>query len=221
MEVRLTTPLNEEKTRELRIGDIVFLDGLIFTGRIRFYEHVVTHKNDVPIDLRNTCNVQFHCSPAVREDQPGKYTVSAVTGTASFRFSKYLEPMFQRYGLRAIIGKAGLTSGLYKTLFREFGAVYLSTMGYGFGALYGRGVEGVENVYWKDEFGLAQAMWVLRLNNFGPLIVDGDTQGNSLQEESRAEIQPTFDSLIGRYSHPSLKRSGEMTDPTRDVVDPE
>ena len=44
----------------------------------------------------------------------------------------------------------------------ELSTVYLSTVGYGTGALLGRGVERVEAVHWHEELGLAQAMWIIR-----------------------------------------------------------
>ena len=50
-----------------------------------------------------------------------------------------------------------MSSKDYQDYFVPNGAVYLSTVGYGTGALLGRGVEAVEAVHWREELGLAQA----------------------------------------------------------------
>jgi L(+)-tartrate dehydratase beta subunit len=211
-------PLTDAAVRDLAVGDLVYLTGRIFTGRVRFYARVVTQGIAPPIDIATQCNVQFHCSPAVRREDSGRYTISAVTATASFRFAKYLEPMFAQHGLKAVIGKGGMAPDLYTRVFAPHGAVYLSTIGYGLGALYGRSIEEVETVYWAEEFGLAQAMWIIRVKDFGPLIVDGDTQGRSLQADMQARIRPTFDALLARYPRPTLKRTGEVRNPIEEVV---
>ena len=48
----------------------------------------------------------------------------------------------------------------------------LTTVGYGTGALLGRGVEKVSGVYWHSELGLAQAMWVIDVKQMGPFMVE-------------------------------------------------
>ena len=57
----------------------------------------------------------------------------------------------------------------YKKYFAPRKAVYLTTIGYGTGALLGRGIERVVDVIWLEELGIAQAMWILQVRNFGPL----------------------------------------------------
>ena len=64
-----------------------------------------------------------------------------------------------------------MSSKDYKDYFVPNGAIYLSTVGYGTGALLGRGVEAVEAVTGATSWGLAQAMWVIRANRMGPFIV--------------------------------------------------
>ena len=59
---------------------------------------------------------------------------------------------------------------------------------YGTGALLGRGVKRVKNVFWREELGLAQAMWLIEVENFGPFIVESDLEGNSLFERENAKI---------------------------------
>jgi len=217
-EVRLTAPLTEDDIRTLEIGDAVFLDGLLFTGREGLYRRLFDLDLQPPVDIRSLSNVTFHCSPAVSEISPGEYHIPAVSATASFRFDEYIPLLFERYGVRVVIGKGGMQEEVYQSAFRKYGAVYLTTVGYGLGAIYGRGIRGVKDVYWKEELGLAQAMWVLEVENLGPFLVEYDAQGRSLFKKANAEINRRFEKLYAGLPQPKLKRLGEMTSPTCEML---
>jgi L(+)-tartrate dehydratase beta subunit len=217
-EVQLSLPLTEDAARTLQLGDAVFLNGLVFTGREGVYRHIFERGIEPQLDIRHTCNVTFHCSPAVNEPVPGQYNVPSVTATASFRFAKHVPLLLARYGVRAVIGKGGMQQEVYQTAFRQHGAVYLTTVGYGIGAMYGQGIRRVKDVFWKQELGLAQAMWVLEVENFGPFLVECDTQGNSLFARANAEVNETFQRLYAGLPEPALKRLGEVTLPTEEML---
>jgi L(+)-tartrate dehydratase beta subunit len=217
-EVQMQLPLTADAIRELEPGDAVFLNGLLCTGREGVYRQIFERGLEPPLDLRHTCNVTFHCSPAVNETAPGVYNIPAVTATASFRFAKHVPLLLERYGIRAVIGKGGMQEEVYRTAFRRHGAIYLTTVGYGIGAIYGQGICGVKDVFWKDELGLAQAMWVLEVANFGPFLVECDVQGNSLFTRANAEINQTFQPLYDGLPQPALKRLGEITSPTEEML---
>lgn len=208
---RLQIPLSEDAVRRLRIGDVVFLDGRIHTGRGLFYQHVLEKGNPLPIDLAGSCNVQMHAAPAGQEEAAGKYRISSIQATASFRYGQWVPEYVRRFGIRAIIGKAGMDKAIYRDVFAKTGTVFLTTVGYGIAAIYGRCVEGVEAVYWKDELGLPEAMWVIRVRNFGPFIVDGDCTGASLADQAIEAVNPKFADAYSRMSPYVLKRMGEIT----------
>ena len=217
-EVQVQLPLTDEAIRPLQLGDAVFLNGLIFTGREGVYQQIFERGLEPPFDIRHSCNVTFHCSPAVSEPSPGVYNISAVTATASFRFAKHVPLLLERYGVRAVIGKGGMQEEVYQTAFRQQGAIYLTTVGYGLGAVYGQGIHRVKDVFWKEELGLAQAMWVLEVENFGPFLVECDIQGRSLFGLANAEVNETFQQLYEGLPQPALKRLGEVTLPTEEVL---
>jgi L(+)-tartrate dehydratase beta subunit len=217
-EMHLPLPLTDAAVRTLELGDAVFLSGLLFTGREGFYHQVFEKGLEPPLALRHTCNVTFHCSPAVNEPRPGEYHIPSVTATASFRFAKYVPLLLERYGIRAVIGKGGMQEEVYQTAFRQHGAIYLTTVGYGLGAIYGQGIRHVKDVLWKDELGLAQAVWVLEVENFGPFLVECDVQGRSLFGLANAEVNETFEKLYEGLPQPALKRIGEVTLPTEEVL---
>ena len=99
---------------------------------------------------------------------------------------------------------------VYEDVFARTGTVFLTTVGYGIAALYGRAVKRVVDVHWKEELGLPEAMWVLEVENFGPFIVDGDCTGASLAALAIDKINPNFAREYARLPDYVLKRIGEI-----------
>lgn len=217
-QVRLQTPVTPEALAELEIGSVAFLDGLLYTAREGVYEKVLNKGERPPVDFTQMTNVNFHCAPAASQNDDGTYNVGAVTATASFRFAKYLDRWFSETGTKVIIGKGGMSQKHYNELYVPHGAVYLTTVGYGTGALLGRGIVGVEAVNWLDELGIAQAMWILKLKNFGPLLVESDIHGNSLFERNNAEVNARVESLYEGLKPPALARYGETRNKTDELI---
>jgi L(+)-tartrate dehydratase beta subunit len=210
--LRLSTSPTRDDLAKLKLGDVVYLDGVVYTGREGVYKHVVDDGFQLPPGLTDLSCTSFHCSPAATQNADGSFTMGAVTATASFRFSKWIGPWFEASGCKLIIGKGGMNPADYKKHFVPNGAVYLTTVGYGTGALLGRGVKGVRAVHWRDELGLAQAIWVIDVENFGPFIVESDLDGNSLFERENAKIAANLDKVYEGTRPAVLKRFGETDD---------
>src|SRR5262245_39872443 len=85
--------------------------------------------------------------------------------------------------------------------FRRHGAIYLTTVGYGIGAIYGRDIRRVKDVFWKDELGLAQAIWVLEVENFGPFLVECDVEGRSLWSSRQGCVSKEVKVLLPSIAH--------------------
>ncbi len=100
----------------------------------------------------------------------------------------------------------------YKRYFVPNGAIYLTTVGYGTGALLGRGVKQVREVHWLPELGIAQAMWVLEVKDFGPFLVESNMKGESLFERENARIAQGLDEAYKGTKPAVLKRFGETDD---------
>ncbi len=216
--VRLKLPASTEDLRALELGQVVYLTGRVFTAREGVYKRAVEDGAGIPAGQDALGRVNFHCSPAASINADGSYTVGAVTATASFRFAKWLDGWFKLSGCNIIIGKAGMTSEIYRRHFVPNHAIYLTTVGYGTGALLGRGIKGVSGVYWLDELGLAQAIWVLEVESFGPFLVESDLAGNSLFERENAKIAPGLEKLYAGTRPATLRRYGETDDKTQDVI---
>jgi len=217
-EVRLACPVQPRDIKRLKLGDLVYLDGVIYTGREGLYRRMLDEGCDPPESLDQISNVNFHCSPAATPTDKGGYIVRAVTATASFRFGKWMQAFFEKTGCKLIIGKGGMTSREYKRCFVPAGALYLTTVGYGLGAVYGRGISDVKAVHWLNELGIAQAVWVLEVNNMGPFIVESDMEGNSLFELANEKINKNLARVYEGLPDPVLRRYGEELDRGKEVV---
>jgi len=216
--IRLSANPTAEALADLRIGDIVYLDGTVYTAREGVYKRVLEDGIAMPMDLPAYSAANFHCSPAATQHDDGSFDLGAVTATASFRFSKWIGPWLAASGAKLIIGKGGMSSKDYREHFVPHGAIYLTTVGYGTGALLGRGVKRVSNLHWKKELGLAQAMWVLDVENFGPFIVESDLDGNSLFERENARISASLDKVYEGTRPAVLKRFGETDDRSDEMI---
>ena len=217
-EVTLTTPVSEAAIAGLELGDVVYLDGVLYTARESVYRKVVDEGRGVPDSVRALTNVNFHCSPAASVRPDGTYAVEAVTATASFRFGKSMTRWFERSGAKVIVGKAGLTELAYREWFVPHGAVYLTTVGYGLGAMYGRCIKRVIDVHWLKELGIAQALWVLEVEKLGPFLVEGDAEGRSLFALANHEINLRLDEVYKTLPPPALSRFGEVLSRKDEVV---
>ncbi|WP_142848049.1 fumarate hydratase C-terminal domain-containing protein [Telmatospirillum sp. J64-1] len=216
--VSLNTPVTEEALRDLKLGDVVYLNGVVYTGREGVYKQCLEDGVPLPENLAEISNVNFHCSPAATPDGQGGYNVGALSGTASFRFAKWLDRWFKASGAKIIIGKGGMSSEDYRKFFVPNRAIYLTTVGYGTGALLGRGVKGVRKVHWLEELGLAQAMWMFEVEELGPFIVESDLDGNSLFERENAAITKNFEKLYEGTRPATLRRYGETDNRSDEVI---
>ena len=217
-QVHLTTPVTAEAIARLALGDVVYISGVLYTAREGVYRQVVDKGLPLPAGVRELTNVNFHCSPVAAANADGSYRVSAVTATASFRFGRSMARWFERSGARVVVGKAGLTELAYREWFVPYGAVYLTTIGYGMGAAYGQAIKRVRAVHWRRELGIAQALWVLEVERIGPFLVEGDAQGRSLFALANREIDARIREVYRDLPPPTLARFGEVLSRTDEVV---
>jgi fumarate hydratase, class I len=173
-EVILAPPLTEAQVRALRVGDVVLINGEMFTGRDNVHAYLM--KNPPPVDMNGT--VLYHCGPVMLKDGEG-WQVKAAGPTTSSREEPYQADVIRRYGVRAVIGKGGMGAKTLAAL-KDCGAVYLNGIG-GAAQYYARTVERVLGVHLM-EFGIPEAMWHIRVKNFAA-IVTMDAEGNSLHAD--------------------------------------
>ena len=173
----LSSPLSERDVKKLRVGELVKINGQIVTARDRAYVRaleLLRAGKRLPLDLRGA--VIYHCGPIVRKTSRSWQILSA-GATTSARLDRMQTEFAKRTGVRALIGKGGIDEEVAMELAR-LRCVYLAFTG-GAAVLAAQAIEKVEKVLWQD-LGAAEALWVLRVRNFGPLVVAIDTKGNNL-----------------------------------------
>lgn len=181
-EIILRTPLTEEAVRALKVGDVVLIQGEIFTGRDAV--HAWLMKNEPPVNLNGA--IIYHCGPVMLKEGD-RWITKAAGPTTSSREEPYQGEIIRRYGVRGVIGKGGMGARTAAAM-KECGAVYLHAIG-GAAQFYARAVEKVLGVYLM-EFGIPEAMWHLQVKDF-LTIVTMDAHGNSLHadlEEQSARV---------------------------------
>src|SRR5215467_2946917 len=171
--VRLKTPLTDEDIRKLKVGDVVLLDGVVFTGRDAVHKYL--HDGGELDEIRN--GVIYHCGPVVLKDSNG-YRVVAAGPTTSIREEPYQADIIRKFGVKAVIGKGGMGPKTQKAC-QDYGCVYLHGIG-GAAQIYAQCVQRVLSVR-LEQFGSPEAVWELEVKNF-PAVVAIDAHGNNLQQ---------------------------------------
>jgi fumarate hydratase subunit beta len=137
----------------------------------------------LPVDL--TGAALFHAGPIMMKDG-GRWKAIAAGPTTSSRMNS-MEPEFiERFGIRAVIGKGGMSQPTIDAMSR-FGCVYLAFTG-GAAIQGAEGIREVKGVEWLD-LGMPEAMWILEAEGFGPLTVAIDAHGDSIYKRVDEEVK--------------------------------
>ncbi|CAG7650706.1 hypothetical protein PAESOLCIP111_06156 [Paenibacillus solanacearum] len=186
----LQTPISEEQIRQLRVGDVVIINGPMHTGRDALHKYLMDH--DSPVDLNG--GVIYHCGPVMAKESDGSWVVKAAGPTTSIREEPYQGDIIKKFGIRAVIGKGGMGAKTLKAL-EEHGAVYLNAIG-GAAQYYAQCFKKVEGVDLM-EFGIPEAMWHLQTEGFAA-IVTMDSHGNSLH----ADVEKDSREKLSQFKEP-------------------
>lgn len=172
-EKRLRTPLEPDVVASLRVGDEVLVDGVIWGIRDATLIRLFDEGRPAPADLRG--GIFLHTAPSVRGRADGGYDPVSVGTTTSMRMDRFTRPCLAESGVRAIVGKGGLSEES-AAAFREHGGVYLSIVG-GAASVQTEQIERIEEVIWPDL--MPECLWKFRVRDFGPLFVTMDSTGAS------------------------------------------
>ena len=189
---RFKTPLTEADVRQLHVGDSVTLDGVVFGVRDANLIRVFDQKIAPPVDWRGAA--LLHTAPNVRQTGPGKFEALSVGTTTSMRMDRFTEGLLRDHGVRALLGKGGL-SARSGELMAQYGACYLSVTG-GAAALGTLQLEEIEKVFWEDL--MPECIWQFRYKGFGPLTVGIDMHGGNLQLEVQQQAEQKTAEILRR-----------------------
>ena len=176
MEYHVTIPVPLDVVRKLRVNDVVYVTGKLFTARDK--AHMKMQKmqpQDLPFDP--SVMVLYHCGPLMKQEN-GQWIALSAGPTTSARMEEFEDSILDRFGFHVIIGKGGMGKQTLKAL-KKTGSVYAAFPG-GAGVLAAEKIRNVVDVYWLEELGMPEAVWVFDVWEFGPLIVAMDSFGHSL-----------------------------------------
>ncbi len=187
MKKKLFTPLEEGEIKELKLGDVVYLSGEVYTARDKAHQRIIEYEREgrgkeIPIKKGA---VIYHCGPLIRMREE-EWEIIAAGPTTSARMEDTTPEVIEKLRIRAIIGKGGMGI-LTREAMRKYGCVYFSMTG-GAAVLAATCIKAVKAVYWED-LGMVEAVWHLLIEDFGPLVVSIDANGNSLYEEIEEEAR--------------------------------
>ena len=182
------TPISEEQVRKLTVNDTIFLTGIMVTARDEAHKRALDlYNNNKQLPLNLDGLAVFHCGPIVKKDNQN-WIVVAAGPTTSARLESLQADFIKNFKVRLVIGKGGMGKKTVDAM-KQYGAVYGAFTG-GAAILAAKAIKQVKNVEWLD-LGMPEALWILQVEDFGPLTVAIDSHGNNLFEavQTKAELK--------------------------------
>lgn len=181
----LNTPVTDEDLKDIKIGDVIYLNGHIITCRDVAHRRLIELGRELPVDLKG--GAIFHAGPIVRkiEGTDDKYEMISIGPTTSMRMEKFEKEFIEQTGVKIIVGKGGMGVNTEAGC-RENKALHC-VFPAGCAVVAATCVEEIEAVHWLD-LGMPEALWVSRVKEFGPLIVSIDAEGNNIFEQNKVEF---------------------------------
>lgn len=176
----LTTPIKREDLEDIKVGDVIYLTGLLTTCRDVAHRRVIEEGRPLPVDVRD--GAILHAGPIIRPLGEERYEMVTVGPTTSMRMEKFEEEFIRETGVRLIIGKGGMGDGTMRGC-RDYGALHC-VFPAGCAVVAATCVEEIVSAHWKD-LGMPETLWTSKVKEFGPLIVSIDTHGNNIFEENK------------------------------------
>ncbi|MBE9391144.1 L(+)-tartrate dehydratase subunit beta [Fervidicoccus fontis] len=196
-----TPVIDSSQLEELRIGDMFYLSGILVTARDAVHKRFLIDGESLPIDLKDLAIL--HAGPVMKKVGE-KWQCISIGPTTSRRMEYYEDEFIEKTGVKIIIGKGGMGKKTADACSKHK-AIYAIFPG-GCGVLGASEVEEVIDVKWED-LGMPEALWILKVKEFGPLIVSIDTRGNNLSD-AILEESIMNGRVIGEKLEKKLKEMG-------------
>ena len=183
---KFKTPISEEEIRKLRVNDVLYVSGTMFTARDQAHKRALEYfKQGKPLPLSLEGLAVFHCGPIVKKKED-RWTIVAAGPTTSTRMEIFEDEFIKNFKVRVIIGKGGMGKRTTEAM-AKYGAVYGAFTG-GAAILAAKAIKSVKSVEWLD-LGMPEAMWILEVEEFGPLAIAIDCHGNNLFEDVKRKVE--------------------------------
>jgi fumarate hydratase subunit beta len=183
---KLKTPITEEQVRKLKVSDAIYITGTVVTARDQAHNRALQfHKEGKELPLSLEGLAVFHCGPIVKKEGD-KWTVVAAGPTTSTRMDIFEDEFIKNFKVRVVIGKGGMGKRTTDAM-QKYGAVYGAFTG-GAAVLAAKAIKNVKTVEWSD-LGMPEAMWILEVEEFGPLTVAIDSHGRNIFEDVKKKTE--------------------------------
>lgn len=187
----LTLPLTDEDVKKLKLGDMVYISGNVFTCRSRLQKYIFDEKHQLPFSTEDR-NVLIHNGPIVIKEN-GKWKLMSFMPTSSIRFEKWGAQSVQQWNLKMIVGKTTMGKKTAEMM-KEKKCVHVSPRSVS-PNLWIDSIE-VQDVHLFDELGSIEAAWFFKVDKLGPFIVDIDADGNNFFDAFDEEIAKRKDQAM-------------------------
>jgi fumarate hydratase, class I len=183
----LTTPLSENDIRSLKVGDVVLLNGTVFTGRDAVHKYLYDG-GELP-QIQN--GIIYHCGPVILKENK-TYRAIAAGPTTSIREEPYQGDVIGKFRIKAVIGKGGMGKKTLEAC-EKFGAVYMHAIG-GAAQIYAQCIKRIPSVSLM-QFGSPEAVWEFEVEGF-PAVVTMDSHGNSLHQDIQRASTKQIETML-------------------------
>ena len=194
LEHHVKTPVPEEEIRRLRVGDIVYISGTVITARDEAHLKALEmweKGEEPPVSFEG--NVVFHCGPIMRREGD-RWVVVAAGPTTSARMEIFQDRFIEAFRPSIIVGKGGMGERTAAAC-EKYGCVYGAFTG-GAALLAARGIKEVREVFWLEELGMPECLWVYEVEEWGPITVTIDTHGGNLTADVAKRIQANKERIL-------------------------
>lgn len=172
-------PMTEAAARQLELGQVVTISGLVSTGRSRSQVRAIEEGLAPPLDF-DQINCFFHAEPVMRETEAG-WEVVSIEPISSMRCERYGGAVVRKLGLRTLIGKTMMGPDTAEAL-REVSAVHLTKIGV-CGDLLCPHMTRVVDVHFLEGPGKTEGTRVFDAERLGPFFMDMDASGRAYFED--------------------------------------
>ena len=183
---KFKTPISEQEIRKLRVNDVLYVSGTMFTARDQAHKRALEYfkqGKQLPLNLEGLA--VFHCGPIVKQEED-RWTIVAAGPTTSTRMEIFEDEFIKNFKVKVVVGKGGMGKRTTEAMVK-YGAVYGAFTG-GAAILAAKAIRSVKSVEWLD-LGMPEAMWTLEVEEFGPLTIAIDSHGNNLFMEVQKKVQ--------------------------------
>ncbi|MCG3223127.1 MAG: fumarate hydratase C-terminal domain-containing protein [Candidatus Heimdallarchaeota archaeon] len=195
MEYHLTTPIPPEELKKIIIGDVVYLTGTVVTARDEAHlKALELHKEGKEPPVNFTGIGLFHCGPVMKKNEDDEWIVVAAGPTTSARMEIFQDEFIKTFHPGIIIGKGGMGEKTAKAC-QEETCIYGYFTG-GAALLAADRIKKVRDVFWYDELGMPECLWVYEVEEFGPLTITIDTHGGNFTDDSKKNIAANRDKIL-------------------------